>query len=83
MKSLGKLVKYTLKYKWAVMISIIAMLAQVIGGFLIPSYMRTILDEALPYNDLSLLQETGLIMIAVAFVSLIAGVVKNFTSQKE
>ena len=82
MKSLGKLVKYTLKYKWAVMISIIAMLAQVIGGFLIPSYMRTILDEALPYNDLSLLQETGLIMIAVAFVSLLAGVVNTFTSQK-
>lgn len=82
MKNLGRLINYTLKYKWTVIISVVAMLIQVIGGFLIPSYMETILDVALPNNDLSLLQQTGIIMFVVAFLSLLAGVLNTFTSQR-
>lgn len=82
MKSLGKLIKYTLKYKWAVLISIVAMLVQVIGGFLIPSYMETIIDEALPSNDLDLLTKTGLSMVGVAVISLLMGIINTFASQR-
>ncbi len=82
MRNLGKLIKYTFNYKWIVIISIIAMLFQVIGGFLIPSYMAVILDDALPNGDLSLLQETGITMVVVALFSLMAGVVNTFTSQR-
>lgn len=82
MKSLGKLIKYTTKYKWAVLISILAMLVQVIGGFLIPSYMETIIDQALPADDVELLTRTGISMVIVALVSLLMGIINTFASQK-
>ena len=82
MKSLGKLLKYALKYKWAVLLSLLAMLVQVITGFLIPSLMKVIIDEALPTNDLVLLRDTGLLMVLVAFVGLSVGIFNTFTSQR-
>ena len=82
MKSLGKLIKYTFKYKWSVLISISVMIVQVISGFMIPKYMETIIDVALPSNDLDLLTRTGIFMVLVAIVGLIAGVINTITSQK-
>lgn len=82
MKSLGRLLKYSLKYKWAVLLSLLAMIIQVITGFLLPSLMKVIIDEALPANDLELLKETGLLMILIAFVGLLMGVFNTVTSQR-
>jgi|LGOV01.1.fsa_nt_gb ATP-binding cassette subfamily B protein len=82
MKSLGKLLKYALKYKWAVLLSLLAMLIQVITGFLIPSLMKVIIDDALPTKDLTLLRNTGLLMVLVAFIGLAVGIFNTFTSQR-
>jgi len=82
MKSLGKLLKYALKYKWAVMLSLLAMIVQVLTGFLLPSLMKVIIDEALPANDLTLLRDTGLLMVLVAFVGLAMGIFNTITSQR-
>ncbi len=82
MSSLLRLLKFTSKYKGYVIVSIIMMIIQVITGFLIPSYMAVIIDDAIPLGDQSLLLETGGIMVLIAFVGLLAGVVNTYTSQK-
>lgn len=82
MKSLGKLIKYTVRYKWSVLISIFAMLVQVVGGFLIPSFMKIIIDDALPPGNVELLTRTGILMVVVAFMSLLMGVINTFSSQR-
>lgn len=82
LKDLNRLIKYTLRYYWSVVISLLAMIVQVIGGFYIPKYMKVLLDEALLNFDKDLLIETGLIMVGISLISLLAGVINTFTSQR-
>lgn len=82
MKSLGRLFKYTLKYKWNIVIALLGMTIQVAVGFIIPVLMIDIIDKAIPGNDLDLLLRTGGLMIAAAAVGLIAGILNSYNSQK-
>ena len=82
MKNLGKLLIYPWKYKGYLLISVFGMLVQVIAGFMIPDLMKTIIDDAIPYGDYTLLWQTGGLMILVAFIGLIFGIINTFTSQR-
>jgi ATP-binding cassette subfamily B protein len=82
MSSLSSLIKYTYKYKLYIVLSIVAMTFQVVTGFLIPSYLKVIIDEAIPLGDQTLLLRTGGIMVLIAFIGLALGIANNYTSQK-
>jgi len=75
------LLKYTKSYYKYIIVSMVSMLVQVFVGFLIPYLMITIIDEAIPDKDLTLLINTTLIMIGVALVGLLSGLFNNYTSQ--
>lgn len=82
MKSLARLFKYTLKYKWNILIALIGMVVQVAVGFIIPVLMIDIIDKAIPGNDLDLLLRRGGLMIAAAAIGLLAGILNSYNSQK-
>ena len=81
MGNLLSLLKYTKKYYIQIMISISAMLIQVIVGFLVPFLMITIIDDAIPNDNLKLLFNTASIMLGLAVLGILAGIVNNYTSQ--
>jgi ATP-binding cassette subfamily B protein len=57
------------------------MIIQVTVGFLIPYLMITIIDDAIPNEDMSLLINVSLKMLGLAFLGLGSGVVNNYNSQ--
>jgi len=81
MGNLMSLLKYTKKYYIHISISISAMLIQVIVGFLVPFLMITIIDDAIPNDNIQLLITTALIMLGLAVLGFLAGAVNNYTSQ--
>jgi ATP-binding cassette subfamily B protein len=82
MGNLNKLLKYPWKYKTQLFMSVFAMLVQVIAGFMIPMLMATIIDEAIPFGDYTLLWRTGGMMVLIAVVGLGFGIINTLTSQK-
>ena len=82
MKGLLKVSKYTLKYKWSLLVGIVAMIVQVFVGFQIPLMMKTIIDVAIPAQDYDLLYSTGGMMVLYAFIGLLFGLVNTVSSQR-
>ncbi len=82
MSSLISLLKYPWKYKGSLIIALVAMIVQVVIGFMIPTLMATIIDKAIPSKNMDLLIITGLQMLGLAFGSLLVGFVNTVTSQK-
>lgn len=82
MKSLIRLFKYTLNYKRNMAISLFAMFIQVLVGFVIPVLMITIIDEAIPTNDINQLLRVGGLMVVIAFIGLGAGLLNSYHSQR-
>ena len=82
MSSLGKLIKYTFKYKWYIAFSLFAMVLQVAAGFLIPYLLITLINEAIIPRNQEVLMQTGGLMMLVAFVALLFGVANTYASQK-
>jgi ATP-binding cassette subfamily B protein len=82
MSSLISLLKYPWKYKGSLIIALVAMIVQVVIGFMIPTLMATIIDKAIPAKNMDLLVITGLQMLGLAFGSLLVGFINTVTSQK-
>lgn len=82
MSSLLSLLKYTKKYMFNLIVSLLAMVIQVIVGFLVIDLMKTIIDSAIPADDSTLLWQTSGLMIATAFLGLLMGMVNTYHSQK-
>jgi len=81
MKNLFAMFTYVKKYYWHIILAILMMIIQVSVGFLIPFLMITIIDDALPNENMSLLINTSLKMLGLAFLGLLSGVVNNYSSQ--
>ena len=81
MGNLNKMLKYTVKYKGHIVLSLFSMLIQVAVGFIVPFLMITIIDEAIPNSDTGLLISTSLLMLGMALIGLIFGLSNNYTSQ--
>ncbi len=81
MKHLNKMLKYTFPYSFSIILSLLAMLIQVGVGFIVPYLMITVIDEAIPTGDMTLLIVTSLKMLGMALIGLVAGLVNNYTSQ--
>lgn len=81
MNSLLSMFTYVKKYYWYIIIAILMMIVQVTVGFLIPYLMITIIDDAIPNEDMSLLLNTSFKMLGLAFLGLGAGVLNNYSSQ--
>ncbi len=77
-----KLIKYGGHYMPNIIISLVAMVIQVVTGFYVIRLMVVIIDDALPAMDTTLLLRTGALMIGVALIGLAMGIVNNFNSQK-
>ncbi len=81
MRSLLSMFTYVKKYYWHIILAIFTMIIQVTVGFLIPYLMITIIDDAIPNEDMSLLINVSLKMLGLAFLGLGSGVVNNYNSQ--
>lgn len=81
MNSLLSMFSYVKKYYWYIVFAVLMMIIQVTVGFLIPYLMITIIDEAIPNEDMQLLLNTSLKMLGLAFLGLGAGIVNNYSSQ--
>jgi ATP-binding cassette subfamily B protein len=81
MKNLLAMFTYVKNYYWHIFFAVIMMILQVTVGFLIPFLMITIIDDALPNEDMNLLIMTSLQMLGLALVGLVAGVINNYNSQ--
>ena len=81
MKNLLAMFTYVKNYYWHIFFAVIMMILQVTVGFLIPFLMITIIDDALPNEDMNLLIMTSLQMLGLALIGLVAGVVNNYNSQ--
>lgn len=81
MKNIARLLKYLGKYKFRVLISIIAILAQVAAGFIIPYVMKDIINIALPAKDGALLLRSSGFMLAAALIGLAGGLLNNYNAQ--
>jgi len=82
MKHLYTLIRYTKPYYKNVIYSILSMFVQVAAGFVIPLLMITIIDQAIPNGDTTLLLQTSAIMVGVALFGLVTGLFNNYNSQK-
>jgi len=80
MKDLGRIVKYVFKYPQYVILSIGAMSAVVIAELFIPTFMKNIIDDAIPSEDLSLLVEYSLYMVLAALLLIAFGLINNYAS---
>ena len=81
MSNLNRMLVYTGKYYKHIIVSLISMLIQVAVGFIVPYLMVTIIDDAIPNNDIPLLVNTSLIMLGMALFGLLTGIMNNYTSQ--
>ncbi|MBS4539033.1 ABC transporter ATP-binding protein [Clostridium sp. D2Q-11] len=81
MKNLIKLFKYLKSYTIYALLAVIFMFVEVLAGLYIPYLMARIIDDALPSGDLILLRNTALIMILMAFGTILAGLVNNYCAQ--
>jgi ATP-binding cassette subfamily B protein len=74
--------KYPFKYLWYVIFAAISMVLNVYIGFVIPTMMITVVDEALPNSDMNLLLETGGMMVLVALGGLALSILNTILSQR-
>jgi len=81
MKNITRLLKYLSKYKLRVLLSVIAILAQVAAGFIIPYVMKDIINIALPSKDGALLLRSSGFMLAAALIGLAGGLLNNYNAQ--
>ncbi len=81
MGNLNRMLKYTGKYYIHILFSLVSMVIQVSVGFIVLFLTITIIDEAIPNQDIPLLVNTSLIMLAVAILGLLTGLINNYTSQ--
>jgi len=81
MNNLLSMFSYVKKYYWHIVIAVLMMIVQVTVGFLIPYLMITIIDEAIPNEDMTLLLNIAAKMLGLAFLGLGAGIINNYSSQ--
>lgn len=81
MKNLLRLSEYIKRYSLYSSLAIIFMFGEVVAGLYIPFLMTKIIDEALPTGDLTLLRNTALVMVFMAFGTIIAGLINNYCAQ--
>lgn len=77
-----KLVPFLSKYKLAAILAPLMMIGEVFAEVRIPLLMATIVDEYIPAGDTAQVMETGLLMIAMALISLCFGAAGSFFSAK-
>lgn len=81
MKNILSLSKYLKKYNVFSFLAVISMFISVLAGLYIPYLMTKIIDDALPTGDFTLLRNTAISMLLVAFAALIAGLINNYFGQ--
>lgn len=77
-----KLTPFLSKYKLAAILAPLMMVGEVFAEVRIPLLMATIVDEYIPAGDTAQVMETGLLMIAMALISLCFGAAGSFFSAK-
>ncbi len=81
MSSILRLMRYIAPFRKYVMIAVATMVVQVFVSFFIPFLMIEIIDEALPARDFDTVLRISLMMLALAFLGIAAGVANAYTSQ--
>ena len=81
MRNIFSLLKYAAPYKLQIVLSISAMIVQVVVGFYIPFIMKDIIDESLPSGDINEVIVLSLFMLGLAVFGIFSGVVNTYSSQ--
>ena len=81
MHNIMKMLRYATPYRKHIIISISAMVVQVIVGFYIPFIMKDIIDISLPQRDINQVLIQSSMMLGLAFLGMFTGIINTYSSQ--
>lgn len=73
-----KLIKELWNYKLALVLLIVSVIGNAVGSLVLPAYLATIINEAIPNSDVGLIIKIGGLMFIVVIISTIANIATGF-----
>jgi ATP-binding cassette subfamily B protein len=82
LNSIRKIIPFIRKYKWQILIAILAMTVMSLTDLLLPRQIQTIIDSGIANNDLGVVLRSSLLMIGLALISMVLAFVNTFLSMR-
>lgn len=82
MESIRKVLPYLKKYRWQIVIAVVAISIMSMTDLLVPRQVQTIIDRGIAEQDLNIVLRSSLFMIGLALISMILAFVNTIFSMR-